>query len=155
MPPNRKDRFIMPKGPEKQRRMELRKEIGNRVIVPPEPQTIRGPAYLIAHACFRCRKSFKVKPRETRIRCPQCGGEIHWMGRNFEAPKMSDVEQWRKVQALYAHGFRFFGDGSYPHATPLPDRYRDVARFVEENPNHPFRVAEFDKRLLPTIQRSS
>jgi len=71
------------------------------------------------------------------------------MGRNFEAPKMSDVEQWRKVQSLYAHGFRFFSYGSFQNAAPLPDRYRDVEGFVKENPDHPFRVAEPDSSLQP------
>lgn len=73
------------------------------------------------------------------------------MGRSFKAPKTSDAEQWRKVQALYAHGFRFFTYHSYPEAPPLPERYRDVASFVVENPDHPFRVAEPIPALQPHV----
>ncbi len=72
---------------------------------------------------------------------------IHLMGRAFKAPKRNDDEQWRKVQKLYALGFRFhrYG-GDYPS---LPERLREVDRFVEEFPEHELRVSEPDLSLLP------
>jgi DNA-directed RNA polymerase subunit RPC12/RpoP len=130
---------------EKNRRMELRREIGNRKvkgISSPSPRT----AYLMAHACFNCRKSFKLSCEKSHV-CPECGELIRLMGRAFNAPKRNDDEQWRKVQKLYALGFRFhrYG-GDYPS---LPERLREVDRFVEEFPEHELRVAEPDLSLLP------
>ena len=100
-----------------------------------------SPQYLIAHACFDCRKSFKVAPRpDFAATCPNCGGQLHEMGRSFKAPPAKDTEQCAKVQALYSAGFRFF---SYRSAIgpPLPDRLSEVAAFIRDNPEHPLRVA--------------
>ena len=129
----------------KNRRMELRREIGSRKVkeMPlPSPRT----AYLAAHACFNCRKSFKLSCEKSHV-CPECGETAYLMGRAFKTPKRSDDEQWRKVQKLYTLGFRFhrYG-GDYP---PLPERFREVDRFVKEFANHELRVAEPDLSLLP------
>ena len=118
--------------------MALRHGTGNR----PEPRATARPggaAYLIAHACFDCRKSWKVTP-DRDAPCPECGHPLAEMGRSFRAPKKSDVEQWAKVRALWNNGFRFFSFRSYPDAEPLPERLRDVDDFTERNPDHPFRV---------------
>lgn len=72
---------------EKHRRMELRKATGTRVISPPKPVSFhRGPEYLVAHACFNCRKSYK-RPVEYSDKeptpchsCPDCGECMHEMG---------------------------------------------------------------------------
>ncbi|MGJ7498236.1 hypothetical protein ACSFA8_24665 [Variovorax sp. RT4R15] len=62
---------------------------------------------LFPHVCFACRKSFK-KPMRTLTRlCPQCHGPMVMLSRKFAAPKMTDVDQWRKVEFLLNHGFRF------------------------------------------------
>jgi predicted nucleic acid-binding Zn-ribbon protein len=117
-------------------------------------QEPRNPArsYLIAHACFQCRKSFKVSPRpEFSALCPQCGGTIFEMGRSFKAPASRDSEQWAKVEALYAAGFRF---SSYRSADgpPLPDRLAEVESFIRNNPAHPLRVAAPNNSLKRTNQ---
>jgi hypothetical protein len=62
------------------------------------------------------------------------------MGRSFTAPKKADVEQWKKVAALWNAGFRFHSYRSHPDAEKLPEKLRDVADFLSRNPNHPFRV---------------
>jgi DNA-directed RNA polymerase subunit RPC12/RpoP len=100
----------------------------------------RGPDYLIAHACFDCRKSWKVGA-DSGATCPQCGSALHEMGRSFKIPKKSDTEQWAKVQSLWEAGFRFWSYRSHPDAEPLPDRLRDVEDFIVRNPEHPMRVA--------------
>ena len=97
-----------------------------------------GPEYLIAHACFACRKSCKVRP-DTEAVCPQCATPLHEMGRAFKAPKKADAEQWRKVEALWYQGFRFWSDGT-TEVEPLPTRLREVDDFVRRNPNHPARL---------------
>jgi hypothetical protein len=135
--------------PEKARRMERRRSVGNRKKPAPHKPLPKGPRYLIAHACFRCRRSFKFAPHDQREHpCPNCGGRAYEMGRSFKAPPKSNLEQWRKVQALFAHGFRF---SSYRSSggPPLPKRYRDVERFVSENPQHPLRTARARPSLLP------
>ena len=126
-------------GWEKARRMELRRSTGTRTD-PRPPKVVHGPDYLIAHACFECRKSWKVRA-DTGAACPQCGSCLHQMGRSFKAPKRSDAEQWQKVQALWLAGFRFWSYRSYPDAEPLPERLRDVDDFIRRNPKHPMRVA--------------
>jgi len=105
----------------------------------------RGPEYRVAHACFACRKSFKIAPRPAAAparepACPGCGKALSWMGRTFKAPRRSDVEQWRKVEALWNAGFRFHSYRSHPGAEPLPDRLREVEDFIRRNPVHPLRL---------------
>jgi hypothetical protein len=72
------------------------------------------------------------------------------MGRSFKAPKRGNHEQWRKVQKLYALGFRFqsYG-GDYPS---LPERFREIDQFIEQHPDHELRIAEPDRSLLPDEQ---
>jgi hypothetical protein len=138
----------MAKEAEKQRRMARRIAVGNRVITPVAPVSrVRAAAYLVAHACFNCRKSFKHDPERSHS-CPGCGGKLHWMARSFRAPKATNREQWRKVQTLYALGFRFDRYGSY-EGERFPASLRAVAGFVARNPKHPLRVASIDESLLP------
>ena len=124
---------------EKSRRMALRRDAGSRALATPKTPA-SGPGHLIAHACFGCRKSFKLAPRLGFARCPNCGDSLHQMGRSFRAPPASDTEQWAKVRALYDAGFRF---SSYrgQACTPLPARLSDVAKFIAANQKQPMRVA--------------
>ncbi len=73
------------------------------------------------------------------------------MGRSFKAPASRDSEQWAKVEALYAAGFRF---SSYRSADgpPLPDRLAEVESFIRNNPAHPLRVAAPNNSLKRTNQ---
>ena len=138
----------MSKGPEKVQRMARRAAIGNRVLEPIPPRSPHvGPRYLVAYACFRCRKSSKHPPAEKRM-CPQCRGPIHEMGRSFRAPRQATQEQWLKIQVLYALGFRFVGNGNY-EGERLPRNLRQVSGFVARNPKHRLRLAEVDESLLP------
>ena len=123
---------------EKSRRMALRRDAGTRQPSSPKP-SVSGGQFLVAHACFACRKSFKIADRPEQATCPNCGGPIHWMGRSFKAPAMRDREQWAKVQALYEAGFRFSSYRSHD-CPPLPTRLGDVDAFIRDNPRHPFRV---------------
>lgn len=126
------------KADEKSRRMALRSDTGSRR--PPLQKTSEGGGqYLVAHACFDCRKCFKIADRSEQARCPNCGGPIHWMGRSFKAPAKRDRGQWAKVQALHEAGFRFSSYRSHD-CPPLPERLADVEAFIRDNPRHPFRV---------------
>ena len=125
---------------EKHRRMALRRDVGNRAVQKKRVKPTDGSPYLIAHACFKCRKSFKITPREQAPPCPQCTSELNEMGRSFKAPAMRNVEQWQKVEALFNAGFRFFSYRSYPSAPKLPERFKEVAAFLRSNPKHPFKA---------------
>src|SRR5262249_3768517 len=71
---------------------------------------------LSQHVCFTCRKVFKKHheyavpdkrsfrwPRATR-RCPQCGGEMVYMGYKFRAPRMADMDQWHRIERALKEG---------------------------------------------------
>lgn len=119
----------MAEPPSKSERMELRRAIGNREVPGPHvPPYHRGPDYLVAHACFDCRKSWKIELREDhQAVCPECGGVLHEMGRNFKAPKKRDDEQWKKVRALWSAGVRFWG---YNVGEPPPQRLSEVEDYL-------------------------
>ena len=139
---------------EKYRRMELRKANGTREVkqvVPPSYH--RGPEYLIAHACFPCRKSFKMLPadNERNHKCPDCEGPVYEMGRSFTAPKKNDIKQWKKIYGLYVEGFRFFGSGFHT-SEKLPDKLSDLNDFLSRNNEHYLKICkpnysiEFDRK---------
>lgn len=133
---------------EKHRRMKIRRDIGNRQakLMAQVPFHFAN-AYLVAHACFSCQKSFKLSQEEDRV-CPECREKIYPMGRAFKAPKRGDRQQWKKVQKLYALGFRFHGYGR--DYQPLPERLQEIDRFVEQYPDHELRIAALDRSLLPS-----
>lgn len=125
---------------EKSRRMALRRDVGNRHPSSPKAASMSDGSYRVAHACFSCRKSFKIAPRQQSAKCPNCGGQLHQMGRSFKAPAIRDTEQWAKVEALYNAGFRFFSYRSFD-CPPLPAKLSEVEAFIRDNPEHPFRVS--------------
>ena len=67
----------------------------------------RHPEYYLAHVCFDCRKSFKRTPRPGTAACPDCGEPVIEMGRNFKAPKKTDLKSWDRTKALWLQGERF------------------------------------------------
>jgi DNA-directed RNA polymerase subunit RPC12/RpoP len=128
---------------EAERRKELSREAG--VTRPPRSTVAsRGPTHRVAHACFTCRRAFKIADNplqeSTEARCPGCGGALNWMGRSFRTSKATDVAEWKKIETLWNQGFRFHSFRSYPDAERLPETLGEVADFVRRNPNHPFRI---------------
>ena len=97
-----------------------------------------APEYLVAHACFECRKSWKR--REGNHICPECQGPLAMLGRSFRGPKTRETDQWEKVKRLWSAGFRFWSYRSYPDAEPYPDDLRDVDDFIGRNADHPMRL---------------
>ncbi len=109
--------------------------------------------YNLQHACFQCRKVFKVayhtkeqlraawlsrrisgrQPttefQEPQHACPQCGGHVEMMGRAFRAPRANDLDAWRDVELLVQAGFRFFSysSGGYPSGI------RAIQEFIAAN----------------------
>ncbi len=130
---------------EKRKRMQIRKDVGNRPLSTealkatgkiPKPQF---PDYLVAHACFDCRKSFKYTVEEARTHfCTQCDTEILEMGRSFKAPKKSDEKQWFKVEKLRRAGFMFHTNTF--ETAGYPQNLNEVEAFIRNNPDHKFRL---------------
>ncbi|WAC48435.1 hypothetical protein OVA03_00435 [Asticcacaulis sp. SL142] len=115
---------------EKARRMELRRVSGFRQ----QPQltaTVPAASYLVAHACFKCRRSFKINAGFLELReaaCPMCRRPLAWMARSFKAPKSSDLKQWKKVEMLWNAGVRFH---SYGGLEKLPETLKEVPSFLQ------------------------
>lgn len=66
------------------------------------------PSYLHPFACFSCRRRFKRSAARSAERtCPHCGAVAVVLNRKFKPPPCSDEEQWRKVEFLYKHEFKF------------------------------------------------
>ncbi|MBO9500019.1 MAG: hypothetical protein J7483_11250 [Novosphingobium sp.] len=61
------------------------------------------------------------------------------MGRAFKAPKKTDAQQWKKVEALWLAGFRFWSSGSNSTG-PYPARLNEVEAFIRRNALHPCRL---------------
>jgi len=110
---------------------------------------LRGKAQLWPHACFDCRKSWKL-PDASSAKCPQCGSRLHDMGRGFRAPRKDAKAQWRKVEALWTAGFRFPSTASGRDAEPYPKRLREVDDFIRRNPDHPLRISRRRKAPVGT-----
>ena len=88
----------------------------------------------LPYACFPCRRSFKrriaVAELPDSLTCPHCGSAAVRLSHKFKAPRQSDIEQWQKVEALVAAGFRFGSAGNYE---PYPEKLRDVEAFVRRH----------------------
>ena len=102
----------------------------------------------IAFACFDCRVAIKRDQDEYTIVCPTCKGTMYHMGWSFHAPKKREKDQWKKVQWLFAEGFRFYGSG-WRTDIPLPKKYQEVKQFIKDNPSHALRTGERFPNLLP------
>ena len=67
------------------------------------------------------------------LKCPECGGTSYNFGRHFKAPKKTDKKQWRKIQFLFEHGFRFqkirIGAGDID-SIPYPENLEQAKEFV-------------------------
>lgn len=131
----------MTKKEEKRQRMSIRKDIGNRPLSEASKRAtgalpkIKGPDYLVAHACFECKKSFKYTViRNIPPVCPQCNQPRAEMGRAFKAPKKNEISQWKKVKKLWDAGYRF--DTNTYNPAQYPKTLKEVDAFVEANPNH-------------------
>ena len=94
------------------------------------PKPAEGQALRFPFVCFACRKSFKYPAQPGPRVCPQCRGPMERLGRKFSAPKSKDLMQWRKVQFLVAHGFRFHT--AYVPVAPGVSRSVDYPKTLQE-----------------------
>ena len=118
--------------------------------------------YKAPYACFKCRKMFKqtstsdirVKQRDTRseVKCPQCKQLMKAMGHDFKTPKQNDLKQWKKVEILFEHGFKF---GSCGCGVPgyRPATLQEVDSFLAENLRKSERQKSLEKMYQTTKYR--
>ncbi|WP_161880905.1 hypothetical protein [Deinococcus alpinitundrae] len=100
------------------------------------------------HVCFDCRKQFqkpaKALGQRTRNRkfrsagvvlgdptfpCPQCHQLMTPVGKNFRAPKQTDVEAWKLAEQLVRAGFAH----NHTTGTKYPQRLKDVPGFLADH----------------------
>ena len=103
------------------------------------------------------------KPYSKLVRvCPQCAEPMVILGRKFHTPRHIDREQWKKVELLVSHGFRFESvyrttESGDKVTVPYPRRLSEVLSFVAEfgtqalqpkpvRPNHIKRESKATKR---------
>lgn len=73
------------------------------------------------YACFDCRKTFKRRLlsdiescdefQVKEAKCPDCGQLMANMGKDFEAPRKSDIKAWGHIRLLYSVGIAFHSCG--------------------------------------------
>jgi len=141
---------------EKAKRMEIRKKTGSRIIRPPQPRT-KGGGSLEAHACFKCRISFKVEVRDGIAPCPNCRTALTPMGRSFKAPRKSDTMQWRKVEKLILAGIKFPTTGDILYRPKYP---READGFIKSyreaiQKTHRDNIKAFHKDQKKSIRKSN
>ncbi|MBP6472243.1 MAG: hypothetical protein KBE23_12995 [Chloroflexi bacterium] len=63
----------------------------------------------INFACSQCRLASRqhVSISSTQIVCPNCAHPMHNMGIGFVVPKLTDNQQWQKIELLVQHDFSF------------------------------------------------
>jgi DNA-directed RNA polymerase subunit RPC12/RpoP len=117
----------------------------------------RHRGYLMQFACFECRKAFKQpvafpsRVETERHVCPECGAEMTEMGRNFRAPKLNDIEQWKKVKAIIRNGLTFHSTLS-DRVGEYPERLREVEAFIATARKRLGRIS-LGEELLRKIER--
>jgi hypothetical protein len=94
-------------------------------------------SYRFPFVCFGCRKSFKYPASATGRACPQCQKPLEMLGRKFSAPRTRDLAQWKKVEYLVAHGFRFYSVGVLVSSggflfVKYPSTLAEAKRFVRD-----------------------
>jgi hypothetical protein len=59
---------------------------------------------------FMTEEQHRAQRREARLFnerlyiCPDCGGQCHYMGLDFKAPKRANARAWREVEAFIRSG---------------------------------------------------
>ena len=93
-----------------------------------------GP-YKLQWACFGRRKMFRQARGEAdldALKCPECKAPMHAMGLDFKPPRQADQKQWRKVEVLFEHGYKYFSCGCGGPGD-RPKYLRDVPEFLRRH----------------------
>ena len=101
--------------------------------------------YLFPHVCFTCSKSFRKPQSNEKSICPDCRGSLIRLSRKFTTPKKTDKAEWRKIQFLVDHGFRFQsiyelveGSGGAYRVVNYPRTIKEAKVFVTKHNSNAF-----------------
>ncbi len=94
-------------------------------------------AFRFPYVCFGCRKAFKQPATAFARSCPQCGEAMTMLSRKFSAPRSNDLPQWKKVQFLVEHGFKFYSvyepsEHGGQKKAKYPDTLQEAKLFVQQ-----------------------
>ena len=79
--------------------------------------------------CLGCRRAWK-SAGVAAPRCAVCRAPLFWAGKEFAAPRQSDLRGWRKVEALLQSGVVF---SERDRREPRPPKYlSEVPAFLNE-----------------------
>lgn len=112
-------------------------------------------------ACFNCRKMFKIQPDRWHWDkdlkrmvtdhppvCPECGGLMRRVGREFKPPRREDKDAWEAAELLHLSRQPYVssaGSGSRRGVA----RPGQAKRYIEANPH---RISE-GQRLLAKFRK--
>lgn len=118
--------------------------------------------YKSHYACFSCRKAFKRKLlrdvtgdddfEQKEARCPDCGGLMADMGKDFEAPPRKQVKKWEHLKDLYSVGITFHSCGCYGPGYIPADKERLIAYLQEDLERFKHQLNFWRKRVEPETQ---
>jgi hypothetical protein len=58
-------------------------------------------SYKDRYACFNCCKAFKEsKPNIELKSCPNCKGQVYWVGKDFKPPRKEAKNDWKKLALI-------------------------------------------------------
>lgn len=134
----------------KYERKLLRRELGieplNTVV-----SGQRGPEYMMAFGCLKCKTSHKRKfdgdpcDYPATMMCPICKETSYNFGRKFKPPKKSNTLQWKKIEYLVSHGFYFQPvqkevEKNIFYRVKYPETLNDAKDFVIEYKNQTLKI---------------
>jgi len=115
------------------------------------------------YACFNCRKTFKRrlmwdirrddKSEETPGKCPQCQQPMVNIGKDFEAPKQTDIKAWSHIKTLYTVGITFHSCGCTGPGYIPNDKERLTAYFEDLLRDYQCNLEFWRERTEPTNER--
>ena len=119
--------------------------------------------YKSHYACFECRKTFKrrllcdIEDKDglesNEAKCPQCGNLMANMGKDFEAPKKSDVKEWEHIRRLYSVGITFHSCGCTGPGYIPNSGERLIAYLQEIKKDYNYNLDFWRKRKEPMDKR--
>lgn len=98
--------------------------------------------YKPRYTCFRCRKAFKrafqaeVDPdgEPQAPCCPECRGPVFDLGLGFCPPRRTQVQQWRRLEALAASQVHFLCCGGTKQPRSALDHRELIERSRRKRP---------------------